>query len=142
MERTKVTKKDILNAIISFMAANDIEIDTVSASDIVEFCEKEIAAIDKKNAKARERAAEKRAAGDELLKAVEEVLTTEYQATADVAAAIAEKDFGEEATFHKIGYRLRQLVSMGVAESTDIKIPGGEGTRARTVKGYRLANVD
>jgi hypothetical protein len=39
----------------------------------------------------------------------------------------------------KVSYRLSALVKAGDAVSTDVKIAGGEGVKARTVKGYKLA---
>ena len=132
----KITKREMFEAIINGVNTGDY---TVTADEIVAFCENEIALLDKKAVKAKERAAEKRAAGDELTDAVRDALTDEFVVIADIAAKVAEA-IGEEATVAKVTYRLTQLVKNGEAENTDIKIPGGEGVKARTVKGYKILN--
>ena len=50
----------------------------LNEDEVVAFCENEIALIDRKNAKAKERAA-KKAASDELYMAVQEALTNELE---------------------------------------------------------------
>jgi hypothetical protein len=44
----------------------------------------------------------------------------------------------EEVTPNKVSYRLSQLVKAGVAESTDVKVPATETSKARTIKAYKL----
>ena len=131
----KFTKKEIYAGIIEGMKTGNCPI---AADEVVAFCENEIALLDKKAEKAKERAAAKRAEGDELTDIVKSVLTDEFQVTADIAKAVLEATGNEDYTVHKIQYRLGQLVKNGVAESTDVKIPGGEGQKARTIKGYKL----
>ena len=131
----KITKREMFEAIINGVKSGDY---AVSADEIVAFCENEIELLDKKSAKAKERAAEKKVAGDELTDAVKAVLTDDFAVIADIAAKVAET-YGEDATVAKVTYRLTQLEKNGEAEKTDIKIPGGDGVKARTVKGYKLA---
>lgn len=133
----KLTKKEIYAGIIEGMKTGNCPI---AADEVVAFCENEIALLDKKAEKAKERAAAKRAEGDELTDIVKSALTDEFQVTADIAKAVLEATGNEDYTVHKIQYRLGQLVKNGVAESTDVKIPGGEGQKTRTIKGYRLLN--
>ena len=56
----KITKKMMFEEVIAMAEA-------AGRADIVEFAEKEIVALDKKAAKAKEAAAKKRAEADELL---------------------------------------------------------------------------
>ena len=132
----KITKREVLMAVAEGVQTGDFG--GVTVEDIVAFCENEVALLDKKALKAKERAAEKRAAGDELKAAVKDALTDEL-ATRDAIAAKVAETFGEDASVAKVGYRLTVLVNEGVAVSEDIKIPATEGSKARTVKGYRLA---
>ena len=132
----KITKREVLVAVANGVQTGDYN--GVTVEDIVAFCENEVALLDKKALKAKERAAEKRAAGDELKAAVKDALTDEF-VTRDVVAARVAETYGEDATIAKVGYRLTVLVNEGVAESTDLKIAGEDGGKTRTVKGYKLA---
>jgi hypothetical protein len=134
MTEKKITKREMFEAIKVGRTTGEW---TVSETEVTEFCENEIALLDKKAAKAKERQAEKKAAGDELTNAVRAALTNEFAVIADIAAKVAET-YGEDATIARVTYRLTQLVKNGEAENTDVKIPGSEGVKARTVKGYKL----
>ena len=131
----KITKREVLAGIANGVQTGDYN--GVTVEDIVAFCENEIGLLDKKAIKAKERAAEKKAAGDELTDAVKAALTDEFAVIADIAAKVAET-YGEDATVAKVTWRLGQLVKNGEAENTDVKIPGGEGQKARTIKAYKL----
>ena len=132
----KITKREMYEAIKTGCTTGEW---TVSDAEIVEFCDNEIALLDKKAIKAKERAAEKRAAGDELTDAVRAALTDEFAIIADIAAKVAET-YGEDATVARVTYRLTQLVKNGEAENGDVKVEGGEGQKTRTIKAYRLLN--
>lgn len=147
----KITKRNIYTALINYAKTGELTfvtdatadteaaIVTVTAEDLKAFAENEIALLDKRAARAKETAAKKRAEGDALTEAVAAALTDEYEATADIAARIE----GEDLTLNKVVYRLNQLVAAGVAEKVDLKIAATETTKARTVKGFRLAqNAD
>lgn len=133
----KITKKEMFEAIKAGCATGTW---SVSDTEIIEFCDNEIALLDKKAAKAKERQAEKRAANDELTDAVRAALTDEFTVIADIAAKVAET-YGEDCTVAKVTYRLGQLVKNGEAENTDVKIAGGEGQKSRTIKAYRALNA-
>ena len=130
----KITKREMFEAIKTGCTTGEW---TVSDVEVAEFCDNEIALLDKKAIKAKERAAEKRAAGDELTDAVRAALTDEFTVIADIAAKVAET-YGEDATVAKVTYRLGQLVKNGEAENTDVKVAGGEGQKTRTIKAYKL----
>lgn len=132
----KITKREMFEAIKAGCTTGEW---TISDAEIVEFCDNEIALLDKKAIKAKERAAEKKAAGDELTDAVRAALTDEFTIIADIAAKVAET-YGEDATIARVTYRLTQLVKNGEAENGDVKVEGGEGQKTRTIKAYRILN--
>ena len=71
-----------------------------------------------------------------MTKVAEALDPEEFLVIADIAAKVAEVD--PDATVSKVTYRLTKLVENGMAEKTQVTIPGGEGVRARKVQGYRL----
>ena len=142
----KYTKRNMFEAIVNFangghMAFEDAEgtVHVVTHDILAEFAEKEIAALDKKAEKAKERAAQKRAEGDELTDAVRAAMSDEdFEPIADIAARIE----GEDVTVAKVTYRLTQLVKNGEAEKKELTIPGGEGMKARRIQGYKKIVTD
>lgn len=121
----KITKRDNYVTLSEIVANSDSEI----KDELLSFIEKEILSIDSKAEKAKARAAEKKAAGDELREAVQNVLTNELQ-TADAILCQIE---GEELTKAKIVARLTQLVKAGIATKEDVK-----NEENKTVKAYKL----
>ena len=89
-------------------------------ADVVEFCQAEKAKLAAKAEKAKARAAEKKAQGDELYALVVSVLTNEPQTREAVFAQIE----GEDLTVAKIGARLSQAVKNGVAVKSTEKVEG------------------
>jgi hypothetical protein len=130
---TKITKKEMYAAIKEAFETGACKFDK---DTVIAFCDKEITALDNKAAKAKERAATKKAEADVLYDQVADALNTEeFQTIADIAATVAEVN--ADATVSKVTYRLTKLVEAGVAEKTDVTIPGGEGVKARKVKAFR-----
>lgn len=130
----KITKRAMFEAIKETFETGSCKFD---AATVVEFCDKEIASLDSKAAKAKERAAAKKAEADVLMGQVEDALTDEFQVIADIAAAVAEVN--PDATVSKVTFRLTKLVESGVAEKTQVTIEKTETTKARKVQAYRLA---
>ena len=137
----KMTKRNVYEALINYangghMAYSDGENEVVvTAEALAAFAENEIALLDKKAVKAKERAAQKRAEGDELTDAVRSAMSTDtFEPIAEIAARIE----GEDVTVAKVTYRLTQLVKNGEAEKSELTIPGGEGQKSRKVQGYKL----
>lgn len=128
----KITKREMYEAIKETFETGSCKFD---AATVVAFCEKEIASLDSKAAKAKERAAAKKAEADGLTDLVAAALTDEFQVIADIAAAVAESD--ADATVSKVTYRLGKLVEAGKAEKTQVTIPATEGSKARKVQAYR-----
>ena len=131
----KITKREMFEAIKETFETGSCKYD---AAVVTAFCDKEIAALDSKAAKAKERAAAKKAEADVLMGQVEDALTDEYQVIADIAAAVAAEN--ADATVSKVTFRLTKLVESGVAEKTQVTIEKTETTKARKVQAYRLAN--
>lgn len=127
MTTNKITKKDFYNAIIALAEGNAIDIAT---DDIVAFANKEIAALERKAAKAKETAAKKKSEDDPIMAAVLEVLEAndDFLTIPAVTAAIGVEDY----TTSKVQYRLNALVKAEQAETTDLKVD------KRTVKGFKL----
>ena len=128
----KITKREMFEAIKATFETGDCE---VPVDAVIAFCEKEIASLDAKAAKAKERQAAKKADGDALATLVAEALTDEFQTIADITAIVAESD--ADATVSKVTYRLGQLVKAEVAERAEITVEGTDGAKARKVKGFR-----
>jgi hypothetical protein len=122
-----MTKKETLIAIMD---------GTLDHDALVAFCEKEIAALDRKADKAKERAAEKREAGDALQALVQEALTADFASREDITAKVVDSD--PEATVGKVGYRLTALVKAGVAQKADAIVDGAEGKKKK-ITVYALA---
>ena len=116
----KVTKKDyftkvidLLNGALEFGYDPDEDVNAV-----IEFCEKEIATLDKRSAKAKETAAAKKAEADALTEAIAAILPMDFTSVDDVVALIND----EEVTRGKVQYRLTQLVKAGTAEKGEITV--------------------
>ena len=122
----KITKRDNYEELSTIVAESDSEI----KEELLAFIEKEIASIDAKAEKAKAKAAEKKANGDELRDIVQSLLTDELQ-TAD---AILAQINGEDLTIAKIRARLTQLVNAGIAVKEDVK-----NSENKTQKAYKLA---
>lgn len=132
----KITKREMFEAIKETFETGSCKFD---AATVMAFCDKEIASLDAKAAKAKERAAAKKAEADVLMSQVEGVLTSEFQTIADIAAAVAEVN--ADATVSKVTYRLTKLVESGAAEKTDVSVPGVDGGKARKVKAFRAVEA-
>lgn len=126
MNEKKMTKKDYFNAIKEIIEGTDSEI----KGELIYFIESQIASIDNKAEKAKERAAAKKAEGDALREAVKSVLTSELQTADDILSQLD----GEELTVAKVRARLTQLVNLGEAEKADIKTEDN-----KTKKAYKIA---
>lgn len=114
----KVTKKEYYVMLKEVVENSKSE----NKDELVEFIEKQITLLDNKAAKAKERAAEKRAEGDELRALVEATLTDEYQTIADITEQID----NEDVTKAKVTARLTQLVKDGLAVKEEAKTEDGK----------------
>ena len=101
---------------------------------IVEFCEAEIEALANRAAKAKERAAAKRAEGDELQVAVLNALTDEPATRQEIFERIDIAD----TSVAKVGYRLTTLVNLGQAVKSEVTAEGEDG-KTHKYAAYALA---
>lgn len=125
---TKITERMLLEAI-----ATDT-MDTIAHEEFVAWAKKKIEQLDKKNAKAKERAAEKKAAADTLTEQVYEVVGDEFEPISEIASRIE----GEDVTVGKVQYRLGALFKDGRVEKEQITVEDEDGKK-RKVMGYRKA---
>lgn len=133
MEKIRVTKKMMFEALRGLAESGSLHMpdfnEDITDDDVIAFCDKEIAALEAKAAKAKETAAKKKVETDELKDAVLAALTAEPQILADIAAAT-------DSTVGKIVSRLTALVLEGKVEKTQVTI--GETGAKRKVSAYRL----
>ena len=129
MAEVKVTKKDWYAQIRAVVEASDNE----QKEGILGFIDHEVELLEAKAAKAAERAASKKADGDELRNAVKAVLTDELQTIDAITAQIE----GEDITKAKVTARLTQLVKAGVATKDMVKTED-----SRKVTAYKLGSSD
>lgn len=97
--------------------------------EMMEFLDTQIAQLAAKSEKAKERAAVKKAEGDELRAVVQAVLTEEAQTIDEITAQIE----GEEVTKAKVTNRLTQLVKAGIAAKETVSVD------KRKLAAYKLA---
>ena len=114
MEEVKVTKVEKLDMIIAIVNASDSEDKVMLVEQLETIKTQEI----NKAAKANERAAAKKAEGDELRAEVQAILTDEFQSAQAITDAIGKEDV----TKAKVIARLKQLVDTGVAVKEEVKI--------------------
>ena len=122
MEKSKITKAMVLTAI---KEADLTKVDfgaEVTAEDVVAYAEVTLGQLVVKAAKAKEKAAEKKAAADELQEKVASVLTDELQSAEDIAAQVE----GEDITKGKVVNRLSKLIEAGVAVKEAVKVEGSK----------------
>lgn len=130
MKDTKVTKKDMFNGIIATLTENFGD----EVQEYVEFLNGEVAALDARAAKEKERRAAKKAEGDELKDAVAAAIGEEPKTGDDIAAELI-ADF-PEVTKAKVTNRASQLVKDGIVFKVQVNVDG------RKVVGYTTVEPD
>lgn len=135
----KITKAMVLEAIAKYFGEVNTEFvdGDVTAADVVNYANLTLAQFEARKAKEKERRAEKKVEDDPLIEAVFAAVGEELETIADIAARVE----GEDVTIGKVTFRLNALAEAGRIEKGDIKYPGKDGKRGRTVKGYKLPKV-
>ena len=123
----KMTKKDYFEMIKGIVEESDVE----NKNELNYFLDAQIESINNKAEKAKERAAAKRAEGDELRETVKSVLTNDFQTAEEITAQIND----EEVSKAKVIARLTQLVKLGEAVKESTKT---EDNKSRMT--YKLAD--
>ena len=124
-----MTKREKFERVMNFVTGTEVSFSDEERNEMLEWCDKEIAALNAKNEKAKERAAEKRAAGDELRAKVLGVMNDEPITIDGILTALGD----ESLTPAKITARTRQLVAAGEITKTMVKVDG------RKLTAYALA---
>ena len=116
------TKRDVLNALATVNFTEDINVGdvVVTPDDSKEFVETSITQLDNRAAKAAERAAQKKADGDEMRATIKAVIGENPMTITDIATALN----NPEITNAKIVARLTQLVKLGEIFKADTKVDG------------------
>jgi hypothetical protein len=133
MTTVKITKRERYESIKALVEAVG-PVEGIDTEGIVAFCDKEIAALATRAEKAKERAAIKRAEGDELMEIVYNALTDEFESRDTITARIND----ENITAAKVTYRLTSLVREGRAVKDEATVTGADG-KNRRVSVYKLA---
>lgn len=131
---SKTTKRERYQSIMDLCDIVTGDVGDIDLEGIVEFCQKEIDALDNRAVKAKERAAAKRAEGDELQAAVLAALTDDFATRQEITDRIE----GDGVTLSKVGYRLTQLVKTGNAIKDEMVVAGEDGKNRRMTV-YKLA---
>lgn len=118
MATEKITKKAYFEMLKDIVAATD----TVDKDNLLAFIDTNIAQLDAKAAKAKEKAAEKKVEGDELREKIAACLTSEPKDIATILAEVGD----EELTRAKVTARLAQLINLGTAIKEVTKTADGK----------------
>ena len=118
MATEKITKKAYFEMLKDIVAATD----TADKDNLLAFIDTNIAQLDAKAAKAKEKAAEKKVEGDELREKIAACLTTEPKDIATILDEVGD----EELTRAKVTARLAQLINLGIATKEVTKTADGK----------------
>ena len=133
MAEKKFTKAEKFEMIKNILMGDETKELTETDEMLIDFVSDQIAQIEAKAQKSKERAAAKKAEGDELRKTVQSLLTDEYQSIDDIFTQIDDEDV----TRSKITARLTQLVKAGIVEKDSRKSEEGKKQMV-----YRLVDAD
>ena len=118
MATEKITKKAYFEMLKDIVAATD----TADKDNLLAFIDTNIAQLDAKAAKAKEKAAEKKIEGDELREKIAACLTSEPKDIATILDEVGD----EELTRAKATARLAQLINLGTATKEVTKTADGK----------------
>ena len=121
MDKVKVTKRQYFEALRAIVEGVEA-VGEYSADEVLEFIDTQVAQLDAKAEKAREKAAEKKAEGDEVRAKVLAVVTDEPQTADEITAAVGD----EEISRAKVIARLTQLVNSGDIVKEPVKVDGAK----------------
>ena len=130
----KITNKDRFTAIIAALNGEETAVPT---EDLLEFCQKQVDALERRSTKAKEKASERKEASDALTDAIYEVLGDDPMILNDICALIE----GDDITPAKISNRCSKLTKAGLAVKSEISVPADKeaGTKARKLVAYARA---
>ncbi len=126
----KLTKKEVLLGIRTFINGEDTN---VTLEDMNEYIDVTLEQLDKKAAKAAERAAANKAEGDELRAKVLALVTDAPQTADEITAALGDAEVSKA----KVVARLTQLVKAEAVKKEETKI-GDSRKMVYSLAQYRL----
>lgn len=137
----KITKKELYNILIDVIGCAEDEAFTlpedVTYDSLREFVNHEIELLDKKTAAAQNRAAQKKAEGDELRDKIFSLLSpTEFKTINAICKEIDNPDVSPQ----KITARLTQLVNLDRVEKDMVTIET-EGGKSKKASAYRVKEM-
>ena len=118
MATEKITKKAYFEMLKDIVATTD----TADKDNLLAFIDTNIAQLDAKAAKAKEKTAEKKVEGDELREKIAACLTSEPKDIATILDEVGD----EELTRAKVTARLAQLINLGTATKEVTKTADGK----------------
>ena len=131
----KITKKQMFEGMVAYFRGEDTEI---AETAFAEFCLAQIADLDKKAAKAKERAQKKKDEGDALTDLVYSVMTDEYQTGVEIATAVlVQLEEDTDVTAAKVTARITKLVNAGAVVKEQVTVEC-EGKKSKKMA-YKLA---
>ena len=130
-ETKKTTKKEYFEQVKAILLASPNMIPT----ELIEFIDKEIAALDKKAEAAKVARDKKKAANDELMEEVFNCLTSEEFTV--IPQIMKHFEGREEISSAKVTARLKKLVDAERVEKDIVKV-SAEGEKTRQLTGYRI----
>lgn len=128
----KKTQREMYGEILNIL--NEYE----DVDYLIDFINKKVEQIDMKAEKAKVKAAEKKEKADELRDLIEGILTDEFMTINEITEIVNDPDVST----HKVAPRLKALVEAGIAVKGEVKVSGGEGSKARKLVAYKLASED
>ena len=134
----KITKKQMFEGMVAYFRGEETEI---AEEAFAQFCLAQIADLDKKSAKAKERAEKKKAEADVLTDLVYSVMTDKFQTGAEIATAVlAQLPEDTDVTAAKVTARITKLVNAAavVKEQVTVEV---EGKKSKKMA-YRISNTD
>ncbi len=127
MSDKKFTNKDMFITIKALLTGDDVDETDPSDAELIEWCDKQIEILDRKADKAREKAAEKKVAGDELQEKIYNILAeADREMTAD---SILEALDIEGLSKQKIIARLSNLVKAGRVVKDEVRVGEAKSRR-------------
>ena len=141
----KITKRENYETLLSLLPEmlNANLIDSSMDSQLAEFLNKELVALDKRASDAKKYANKKKAQADELTELVNQILNESEGAMTipEIVAKANELDADVQATPQKLTYRLNKLVEDGLATKEQVSIKT-EGKPARKVNAYTAVKFE
>ena len=127
MSDKKFTNKDMFITIKALLMGDDVDDTAPTDAELIEWCDKQIDILNRKADKAREKLADKKAAGEELQEKIYNILIEAgKEMTAD---SILEALDTEDLTKKKIIARLSNLVKAGKVVKDEVRVGEAKSRR-------------